>query len=69
VDRLRPSHVKLTERADELISSMNPFWVYTPKSGYLAISSEGGQRNAEWWWRKVRKFKCPSKAKKVCDFN
>jgi hypothetical protein len=41
---------------------MNPLGIYTPKAGYKVLSSRGDLGVQRWWWKKVWKFKCPSKS-------
>ena len=57
------AHIQLTEQEDDLIWDLDPSGAYTPKAGYLMLSAEAGGREEVWWWRKLWKLKCPSKAR------
>jgi hypothetical protein len=37
--------------------------VYTPKDGYVQLSTKILQQDVKWWWRKIWKQRCPTKGK------
>lgn len=60
---LKRSHIRLTDREDELVWQKDPIGFYTPKSGYIALNINPMQQNPKWWWKGLWKLKCPQKAK------
>jgi ribonuclease HI len=57
------ANIRLNERTDELIWEGDPGGFYTPKAGYILLSTDPIQREVKWWWRKLWKQKCPTKGK------
>jgi hypothetical protein len=62
ISKLKTSFVRIKNEKDRLLWSKNPTSKYTPKFGYIVLSSRDGLGNWVWWSRKLWKFKCPSKA-------
>jgi len=60
---LHSAHIQISDRDDVLIWEPNPEGAYTPKAGYLKLSSEEGIREEVWWWRSLWKLHCPSKTR------
>jgi len=60
---LKRSHIRLRDKEDELIWDEDPSGIYTPKAGYLALSTELTPTETKWWWKKLWKIKCPPKSK------
>ena len=60
---LQLAHIQLTEQEDNLIWDLDPGGAYSPKAGYLILSTEDGGREEVWWWRSLWKLKCPAKAR------
>jgi len=63
VARLRGSHIRLSNREDELVWDHHPSGVYTPKAGYIQLNVDVFNRELVWWWKVLWKLSCPSKAK------
>jgi hypothetical protein len=59
---LKRSHIRLTNREDELVWKKDPLGYYTPKAGYIALNIPLHQ-NPKWWWKGLWKQKFPKKAK------
>jgi hypothetical protein len=45
-----------------MIWSLKPLGTYTHKEGYKALASQGDMGVQKWWWKKISRFKCPSKS-------
>ena len=60
---LRHSHIRLTNRVDELIWDHHPSGSYSPKHGYIQLNVEAHNRDLVWWWKILWKLKCPGKTK------
>jgi hypothetical protein len=56
-------NIWLNEREDELIWEGDPGGYYTPKAGYVLLSTDPIQQEVKWWWKKLWKQKCPTKGK------
>jgi hypothetical protein len=60
---LRESSIRLVDRDDELLWDGVGDGEYTPRSGYLKLTTDLHQREPIWWWRKIWKQSCPAKGK------
>ena len=60
---LHESHIHLQDRSDELVWEGDPSGCYTPKAGYVKLCIDFQQCDVKWWWRKVWKLGCPTKAR------
>jgi hypothetical protein len=58
---LARAHIQLNDQDDELVWDIDPEGVYTPKAGYIKLSTDAGPREEVWWWRKIWKLKVPIK--------
>jgi hypothetical protein len=45
IKTLRTSHIRITEREDEIVWKKQPHMVYTPKMGYISLNIEVMQRD------------------------
>ena len=63
VNALWSSHLRLTDRPDELILNSALEGIYTPKLGYIQLIDDLQNRDPQWWWKGLRKSKCPQKAR------
>ena len=54
-----------TRPADELLQVGDPSGIYTPKVGYVKLCTDLFDREEQWWWRKVWKLRCPTKARLI----
>lgn len=61
IGALKESHVKITNREDELIWVASPRGHYTPKDGYIFLMKKHELLVAEWWWRPLWNLKAPPK--------
>ena len=50
---LQLSLVQLQEGDDEIIWNVAPCGRYTPKGGYIYLSSMGNDQRFERWWKKI----------------
>lgn len=57
------AHIHLIDQEDELVWDLDPAGSYTPKAGYIKLSTEVDPREEVWWWRPLWKLKCPAKTK------
>jgi hypothetical protein len=55
--------VTITKEEDQLIWSLNPTRNYELKFGYKALAQEDREDPQVWWWKKLWKFKFPTKEK------
>jgi hypothetical protein len=62
IDALKRSHIKLTNREDELVWKKNPTGLYTPKAGYISLNLSLHQL-PKWWGKSLWKQKFPQKEK------
>lgn len=46
-----------------MVLDLDPAGIYTPKEGYIKLSTEVDPREEVWWWRPLWKLKCPAKTK------
>jgi hypothetical protein len=60
---LRPRHIRLIDREDELVWKKVLHGVYTPKLGYIALNINFLQRETCCWLRGLWKLKFTYKAK------
>lgn len=63
IRNLSYSHIRLTNRCDELIWEHHPSGRYTPKHGYIQLNVNIHNRDLVWWWKHLWTLKCPGKAK------
>jgi len=63
INNLVQAHIQLNEHEDEMVWDLDPNGGYTPKVGYIKLSSIEEQREAEWWWKPLWKLNCPAKIK------
>lgn len=63
VDKHRSSFVRLKNDKDQMVWSLNPTGIYTPKEGYKTLAGEGDLEPQKWWWKKGRRLKCPYKSR------
>lgn len=68
-EALTRAHIHLQDRRDELCWTGNPSCIYTPKAGYAFLCTDLLDRDVKWWWRKVWKLRCPTKAKLLTRTN
>jgi len=57
------SNIVLNDEEDSLVWEADPEGNYTPKAGYIVLSSEADQRDHAWWWKPLWKLNCPAKSK------
>ena len=58
------SHIRLSDREDELLWSINPVrGSYLPKLGYKVLGEEEAYPRNHWWYKSIWKFYCPHKNK------
>jgi hypothetical protein len=60
---LKLSHIRLTDREDELVWAVDPFGIYSPKVGYIQLNLDLHLRIPEWWWKGLWKINFPLKSK------
>ena len=60
---LQTSHIRITNRADELIWEKAQHGKYTPKLEYQQLCLQHFQENQKWWQKGIWKLKCPLKEK------
>jgi hypothetical protein len=58
---LQSSHIRITDREDELVWQHAPHGHYTPKLGYIHLNLDLYQREPRWWWKGLWKVRCPLK--------
>jgi hypothetical protein len=58
---LQSSHIRITDKEDELIWQQAPHGHYTPKLGYIHLNLDLYQREPIWWWKRLWKVRCPLK--------
>ncbi len=63
IDALIESHIRILEGPDELRWSMDDNGIYTPKAGYLTISSHRQPENPLDWWHLIWKINAPSRTR------
>jgi len=57
------SNIVLNDEEDSLVWEEGPGGNYSPKAGYIVLSSEAEQREHVWWWKPLWKLDCPAKTK------
>ena len=62
ISSLKDAHLCIRETKDELIKEHAPFGSYSPKHGYIQLNIGNFNREVIWWWKRLWKLKCPSKA-------
>jgi len=63
IRNLVQSNIMLNDEEDSLVWEEDPGGKYTPKAGYIVLSSEEVQREQVWWWKSLWKLECPAKSK------
>jgi hypothetical protein len=54
-------NVRLKEKEDQLIWSLNQTGANVPRLGYKALAKEGREAKQIWWWKMKWKLKWPTK--------
>jgi len=60
---LELSNLVLTDEEDSLVWEADPGGKYSPKAGYIFLSSDAEPRAQAWWWKSLWKLNCPAKTK------
>jgi hypothetical protein len=63
IQTLRKSSIRLSVYEDELLWDSVGDGEYTPRSGYLKLTTYLQQQEPLWWWRNIWKQSCPAKGK------
>jgi ribonuclease HI len=69
IGALSTAHIHIQDRQDELYWVGDPSGIYTPKEGYIKLCTKLFDREEKWWWRKVWKLRCPTKARLLTWMN
>jgi len=59
ISELKRSQIRLRNREYELIWAVDPLGSYSPKAGYVVLSTYILQRDIVWWCKKLCKLNFP----------